>query len=97
MARHGSRPLPGNIRLSFNLHGSQQSEIADIADHASGTPDGVNGGLPHPGHARNLFEDAFLLTDIKGSERCCAGKQSVLVFRSMAVSRAINCPSRYGI
>jgi len=58
MVRHGSRPLTGSIRRSFDLDGPEQAEVANIADHAAGAPDVVNGGFPCPGDARGFLEDA---------------------------------------
>jgi len=65
MVRHGSRPLTGSIRRSFDLYGPKQAEVANIADYAAGAPDVVNGGFPFPGDARDFLEDAFLLIDIR--------------------------------
>ena len=75
MVRHGPRPLTGSIWRSFDLYGPKQAEVTNIADHAAGAPDVVNGGFPFPGDARDFLEDAFLLIDIEGGKRRSTGKR----------------------
>src|SRR6185436_2358419 len=75
MVRHGPRSLTGSIWRSFDLYGPKQAEVANIANHAAGAPDVVNGGFPFPGDARDFFEDAFLLIDIEGGKRRSTGER----------------------
>jgi hypothetical protein len=69
MVRHGPRPLTGSIWRSFDLHGPKQAEVANIANHAAGAPDVVNGGFPFSGDTRDLLEDAFLRVRPHGAGR----------------------------
>ena len=75
MVRHGPRPLTGSIWRSFDLYGPKQAEVANVANHAAGAPDVVNGGFPFSGNARDLLEDSFLLIHIEGGKRRCTGKR----------------------
>jgi hypothetical protein len=83
VVRHGPRPLTGSVRRSFDLYGAKQAEVANIAHHAAGAPDIVNGGFPFPGDARDFLEDAFLLIDIEGGKRGGAGQRVAGVGEAM--------------
>ena len=50
--------LPLDLKLGAD--GSEQAEVANIADNPAGAPDVVNGGFPFPGDARYSFKDTFL-------------------------------------
>ena len=75
MVCHGPRSLTGSIWRSFDLYGPKQAEVANIANHAAGAPDVVNGGFPFFGNACDLLEDAFLLIHIEGGKRRGTGQR----------------------
>jgi hypothetical protein len=91
MVRHGPRPLTGSIWRSFNLYGPKQAEVANIANHAAGGPDVVNGGVPFSGNARDFIEDSFPLIHIEGGKRRSTGER---VARVGVAVRELDCGLR---